>query len=71
MFDGWTTYKYTSASDDGIRVKVNGATIINNWTIHAETLNYGWTRPPRGWQTVVTEYYEAGQGAVAKVWRTP
>ena len=32
-------YTFTTISDDGIRLSVNGNQIINNWTVHAPTTN--------------------------------
>ena len=33
------TYRFSTVSDDGIRVWVNGQLVINNWTDHATTTN--------------------------------
>ena len=33
------TYRFSTVSDDGIRLWVNGQQVINNWTDHASTTN--------------------------------
>ena len=33
------TYRFSTVSDDGIRLWVNGQQVINNWTDHAATTN--------------------------------
>ena len=33
------TYRFTTVSDDGIRLWINGQLVINNWTDHAATTN--------------------------------
>ena len=33
------TYRFTTVSDDGIRLWINGQLVINNWTDHAATSN--------------------------------
>ena len=35
------TYTFTTVSDDGVRLWVNGQLLINNWTDHAATENSG------------------------------
>ena len=38
-FDG--TYTFTTVSDDGVRLWVNGQEIINNWTYHGPATDTG------------------------------
>ena len=33
------TYRFTTVSDDGVRLWVNGVQVINNWTDHSSTTN--------------------------------
>ena len=33
------TYRFSTVSDDGIRLWVNGQQVINNWTDHSATTN--------------------------------
>ena len=70
-FNFFTRYTYTTVSDDGIRVSIDGRSILNNWTDHGPTTNYGSVYFLSGNHRVVVEYYEAGGGAVAKVQRSP
>jgi mannan endo-1,4-beta-mannosidase len=68
------TYRFSTVSDDGVRVTVNGQLMINNWTDHAPTTNtsaavalVAGTR-----YTITVEYYERGGGATAQLqWSYP
>jgi hypothetical protein len=35
------TYTFTTVSDDGVRLWVNGVPVIDNWTVHTSTTNTG------------------------------
>ncbi|MBY0526603.1 MAG: hypothetical protein K2R98_24620 [Gemmataceae bacterium] len=62
------TYTFTTRSDDGVRLWVNGQLLINNWTAHAPTDNSGSIALVAGQKyDIVMEYYEAGYGAVAQL----
>jgi PA14 domain/Domain of unknown function (DUF1929) len=67
-------YTFSTVSDDGVRVWVNGVLRINNWTDHAPTTN---SSAPIALvagvkYSVVMEYYERGGGAVARLrWAYP
>jgi YVTN family beta-propeller protein len=67
-------YTLRTTSDDGVRLWVNGALVINNWTDHAPTIN---TAAPIVLTAGVPvdirlEYYERGGGAVMRLhWLTP
>ena len=68
------TYRFSTVSDDGIRLWVNGQQVINNWTDHASTTNtsaaISLTAGVK--YTVTLEYYEKGGGATAKLqWSYP
>ena len=56
------TYRFSTVSDDGIRLWVNGQQVINNWTDHASTTNtsaaISLTAGVK--YTVTLEYYEKG-----------
>ena len=62
------TYTFTTASDDGIRLWVNGTQIINNWTAHTLTNNTGTIALVAGVKyDIVLEYYEGTGQAVSKL----
>jgi hypothetical protein len=65
------TYTFTTASDDGVRLWVNGQLLVNNWTNHAATENSGTIVLTGGQKySIKMEYYE--NGAVAKLlWSGP
>lgn len=62
------SYQLHTLSDDGIRVKVNGQTVIDNFTDHPPTENHGTVALTAGVPAaLVVEFYENGWGAVAKL----
>jgi PA14 domain-containing protein/galactose oxidase-like protein/K319-like protein len=67
-------YTFSTVSDDGVRLWVNGRLLINNWTSHATTTD---TSAPIALvagvkYSVVMEYYERTGGAVASLrWAYP
>jgi hypothetical protein len=67
----WGTYTFQSTSDDGVRVFVDGETLLDAWWDQGVTTYRAnhWLWP--GEHTVVMEYYENGGGAVAALrwWR--
>jgi PA14 domain/Pectate lyase superfamily protein len=67
------TYTFYTASDDGIRLWVNGTLLIDNWTDHAPTENSGTISLAAGQKYAIKiEYYENLGGAVAKLlWSGP
>lgn len=62
----WTTsveleggnYRFTTVSDDGVRVWVDGVRIIDNWTVHPETTNTAAIPLSAGTHDVTVEYFE-------------
>jgi hypothetical protein len=61
-------YTFTTRSDDGIRLWVNGTQIINNWTDHGATNNTGTITLTAGLKyDIVLEYYESGGQAVSQL----
>ena len=61
------TYRFKVRADDGVRLKVNGQTIIDKWIDQGPT-TYSVDLPlSEGNHTVVMEYYENGWGAVAQL----
>jgi large repetitive protein len=68
------SYTFSTVSDDGVRLWVNGQLVINNWTDHAPTTNASATIAlTAGVKYAVTmEFYERAGGAVAKLlWAYP
>ena len=67
------TYTFYTLSDDGVRLWVNGALVVNNWTDHAPTENSGTIALTAGQRyDIRMEYYENGGGAVARLlWSAP
>ena len=63
------SYRFSTVSDDGIRLWVNGQLVINNWTDHAPTTNtsalIALTAGVR--YTITLEFYEKAGGATAKL----
>jgi hypothetical protein len=63
------TYRFSTVSDDGIRLWINGQQIINNWTDHASTTNtsaaISLTAGVK--YTITLEYYEKTGSATAKL----
>lgn len=63
------TYDLVTRSDDGIRLYVDGALMIDNWTNHGETWDYATVTLTAGLPVpFVMEYYEATGGAMARLW---
>jgi glucose/arabinose dehydrogenase len=62
-------YTIYTTSDDGIRVTLNGAVVINNLTDHAPTENSGTTAVLTAGQAypIQIDFYENGGGAVAQL----
>lgn len=67
-------YTFSTISDDGVRLWVNNALVIDNWTDHGSTIN---NSPPitltQGMRYAIRmEYYEKGGVAVARLhWTYP
>ncbi len=68
IFFETTTYRFTTQSDDGIRVFISGNPIIDNWTPHAVQTDSVEIALGAGTYPVVVEYYEDAGQAVAKFW---
>ena len=68
------SYKFSTVSDDGIRVWVNGQLVINNWTDHASTTNTSAsiTLTAGTRYTLTVEFYDHTGGATARLqWAYP
>jgi hypothetical protein len=65
------SYRFTATSDDGMRVWVDSALIIDEWNDHAPKTVHADRHLDAGHHLVTVEYYEDSGGAVAKVsWAT-
>ena len=66
------TYYFETYSDDGVRLKVDGNTVVNNWTLHGPTINTGQVTLQSGWKPIQLQMYEWGGGTVLRLrWRPP
>jgi glucose/arabinose dehydrogenase len=61
------TYQFTATADDGIRVWVDGAPLIDAWVDQGPTTYQATRSLTAGDHVVKVEYYENGGGAVARV----
>jgi hypothetical protein len=61
-------YTFTTLSDDGVRLWVDGLLIVDNWTDHAPTTDSGRISLANGrWYPIVLEFYEKGGGATIQL----
>jgi len=67
------TYTIVTTSNDGIRVKINGQTVVENWTGHGVTINMGDIDLQANKKYKLTiEYFQLLGSAITKVaWITP
>jgi hypothetical protein len=61
------TYRFTTTSDDGIRLSIDGQTIINEWNDHSAKTVSADKALSAGHHLVIVEYYENTVDAVARV----
>jgi hypothetical protein len=62
------TYTFTTESDDGVRLWVNGQLLVDNWTDHAPVRNSGTIALQAGrYYELKLEYYENGVGALIRL----
>lgn len=60
------TYRFTATADDGIRVLVDGVTVVDGWSDHGATTFTGDAILGAGEHTVTVEYYENGGDALVR-----
>ena len=67
------SYVFSTTGDDGMRLKLNGATIIDDWNYHAPTDTFSAAVVLTAGKRVpiTVEYLEAGGGALAQLWWQP
>ena len=61
------TYRFRTRSDDGVRLKIDGQTVINNWTLHAPRYDYGAVTLQSGWKPIRLQMYEWGGGTALQL----
>lgn len=63
------TYTFRTVSDDGVRLRINGRLIIDNWTDHGQTTDLGQIQLEAGhWYSIELEFYENTFGATIKLY---
>jgi hypothetical protein len=67
------TYTFSTTSDDGVRLWVDGKLLIDQWNDHASTVHTGSIALTAGVRYAVTmEFYDNGRHAVAQLrWSSP
>lgn len=62
-------YTFTTYSDDGVRLYVNGALIIDNWTYHAASWNSNVVDLQAGQRyNIEIDYFQGGGAAILQLW---
>lgn len=61
------TYTFTASSDDGVRIYVDGALVLQSWIDQAETTYTAQANITAGTHTVRVEFYDNGGDAVIRV----
>lgn len=61
------SYQFSMTGDDGVRLKIDGVTVIDKWIDQGPTTYTTTQQLTAGNHTIVMEYYESGGGAVAKL----
>jgi hypothetical protein len=65
------TYTFMTTTDDGVRLYIDGALILDHWYDQAPTMHTVQYNVSAGWHTVKMDYYETGGGASAALsWGT-
>jgi len=63
------TYTFSTVSDDGVRLWVNGSLIINQWNRHAAREDKGTITLQAGHKySIKMEYFQSYGGSVAQLW---
>jgi hypothetical protein len=60
-------YRFFGESDDGLRIVLDGGTVVDDWSVHARRSFHVEKEISAGWHMVVVEYFENTGGAVTKV----
>jgi LysM repeat protein len=67
-FPSSALYQFNARVDDGVRLFVDGNSVINAWANHAGTVQVGTANLGAGPHTVVVEYYQFGHDSQLTVW---
>ncbi|HEV2779866.1 MAG TPA: PA14 domain-containing protein [Actinophytocola sp.] len=59
-------YRFTTTTDDGVRLFVDGTLVIDRWLFQGTTTYTAVVALTEGVHQIVMEYFEAGSGAVAR-----
>lgn len=66
------THSFVAISDNGIRLIIDGTTVIDNWTSHPIAIDYGSISLTVGQHDIEVEYFDDSEDGVAKIqWRPP
>ena len=61
-------YRFYAYADDGVRVWIDGALVIDNWRDQGPTLTFGDQYLATGEHTIQVEYYDRSDNAQVRVW---
>jgi hypothetical protein len=61
-------YQFNAKVDDGVRVFVDGNSVISAWTNHAGTTEVGTANLNAGAHNMTVEYYQFGHDSLLYVW---
>jgi hypothetical protein len=65
-------YTFRTTSDDGVRLWVNGAKIIDNWGIHGVTTNTATVNLSAGYASIVLDYFNGPiDSDITLAWSSP
>jgi hypothetical protein len=64
-------YDFYTHSDDGVRLWIDGALLIDNWTTHHVTVNRASIEMAKGYHPIKIEYYEKHLQAVLQLYWKP
>lgn len=60
-------YTFYTVSDDGVRLKIDGYIVIDNWTKHSATEDKSEISMKKGWHKISIEYNDVGKSARIKL----
>lgn len=66
------TYTFVTTTDDGVRLRVDGKPLIDNWTDHSKRDDTGQVALSAGAHDIKMEFYDSGYDAIAELrWESP